>query len=949
MSDSYSYPGIYIQEVQGSSHAIIPAPTSIAAFVGYSHPFKTQNFNTAQQIFSFNDYITYFGPLFSSGLVDASLPRAVYQFFLNGGSNAYVMGLQPGLFDENGDIITRLGAANGGATISGTTSGGTSGAEPVVLFSANATPSLSALSIGSIPPPAAAFPLTLAGADFHSGATVSLAGPVPQAGLVPTSITPNTIVVSVPSGLTAGTYAVTVKNSGTGAASNPLNLTVTAGQLVPIVTSVSLAALTGGGQVAVALPAPGAVTDASPTIPVTALPLGNNPGKYNVTLIINGSHFDPSVTVQWLGSAVTKPNTAFISDTQIAVNVAVPANASPPTLPPTLTVTNGAGVSADFPLQFPLAGPTPPTPQITLVSPGKITAGGGAFTLIVTGNNFVQNATLIWSNSAVPGSTTITPANVTPNQFSAQISSALIATAGTVSLTVQNSATVGSNTVTFTIGGSDLTPTIASLSPAALEADAAAGETVTVTGSNFVPGMTANWSLATPGAPAPTPPTINYISDTQLQLVFGSKLPDAGVAYLSLANATGPGLVFTALELTDVVPMTVTITNVRPGGATFDVVITYASRVETFRGLSIGSATGTPLDKVINGVSQLVTVAPAAGGYGTTITAQQFELVYDFPASLSTGFSAADFTEGQAPALGPFEANGPLDNLEIFNLLLIPGVGDFSISAAALAFAERKRAFLILDAPQQAPAFGGSTATPQPVQYWMAGLNGDAGAALPRSQNGAVYYPYLISNDPVTTRNIPMAPSGFVAGIYAQTDASRGVWKAPAGLAAIVSDTAGPVLSGIMNDPQQGVLNLDSVNCLRSFAGSTVVWGARTLVAQNPAFQQWMYVPVRRMTLFIEQTLLANLRWVVFEPNDEPLWIAITQTINSFMLSLFRQGALQGDTPSQAFQVKCDSTTTSAADQATGIVNIVVAFAPLKPAEFVVIQIAQLAGQTAGS
>jgi uncharacterized protein len=195
-----------------------------------------------------------------------------------------------------------------------------------------------------------------------------------------------------------------------------------------------------------------------------------------------------------------------------------------------------------------------------------------------------------------------------------------------------------------------------------------------------------------------------------------------------------------------------------------------------------------------------------------------------------------------------------------------------------------------------------------------------------------------------------MAPSGFVAGIYAGTDASRGVWKAPAGLAALVLNTTGPVANGIMNDPQQGVLNLDAINCLRSFSGiGTVVWGARTLVAKNQAFQQSMYVPVRRMTLFIEQTLLANLRWVVFEPNDEPLWTAIKASIEAFLLSLFRQGGLQGSTPSEAFQVRCDSSTTSSTDQQNGIVNIVVAFAPLKPAEFVVVKIAQLAGQTAGA
>jgi hypothetical protein len=232
----------------------------------------------------------------------------------------------------------------------------------------------------------------------------------------------------------------------------------------------------------------------------------------------------------------------------------------------------------------------------------------------------------------------------------------------------------------------------------------------------------------------------------------------------------------------------------------------------------------------------------------------------------------------------------------------------------------------------------------------MTGLANTSQYELPTSQNGALYYPYLLSTDPVTGDTTPMAPCGFVAGIYAATDAARGVWKAPAGLATVVLNTEGPVGSGMMNDPNNGVLNLDSINCLRTFSGiGTVVWGARTLVAGNNAYQQSKYVPVRRMTLFIEQTLLANLRWVVFEPNDEPLWTAIKASIEAFMLSLFRQGALQGSTPSEAFQVKCDSTTTTSTDQENGIVNVVVAFAPLKPAEFVIIKIAQLAGQTAGA
>ena len=222
---------------------------------------------------------------------------------------------------------------------------------------------------------------------------------------------------------------------------------------------------------------------------------------------------------------------------------------------------------------------------------------------------------------------------------------------------------------------------------------------------------------------------------------------------------------------------------------------------------------------------------------------------------------------------------------------------------------------------------------------------------MPLSQNGALYFPYLNTTDPVSGNPWPVAPGGFVAGIFATTDSNRGVWKAPAGMATTLLGTTGPVTNGVMNDMQQGALYSEEstvpVNCLRSFSGAgTVVYGSRTLVANDQAFAQSKYVPVRRMTLFIEQTLIANLKWAVFEPNDEPLWLAIKSEIEAFLLSLFNQQALQGSTPSDAFQVKCDQTTTSTQDQQNGIVNIVVGVALLKPAEFIVIKIAQIAGQT---
>jgi hypothetical protein len=436
--------------------------------------------------------------------------------------------------------------------------------------------------------------------------------------------------------------------------------------------------------------------------------------------------------------------------------------------------------------------------------------------------------------------------------------------------------------------------------------------------------------------------------------------PNGGVSptYFVKADAATKGLVFSALQPIDSVTMTVTVTNIRSGGTVFDIIVSYGSQIETYRGVTLpvtATAKATDPAVMINGVSKLVTVAPksaAPAGWGAKLlgppsSSEKWADVTAGFGAYSTGYSASDF-------LPVFQANSSLDNVEIFNLLLVPGNVDNEVVSAALSFAERKRAFTILDPPPQAPAFtvvaaSGAPPQPQPIVNWMTELTGGT-YSLPESQNGALYFPYLMSADPVTASNIPMAPSGFVAGVYAETDASRGVWKAPAGLATDLLNTLGPVNSGVMNDPQQGVLNLASINCLRAFSGEgTVVWGSRTLVAANPAYQQWKYVPVRRMTLFIEQSLLASMRWVVFEPNDEPLWIAIRAEISAFLLSLFRQGALQGDTPNDAFQVKCDATTTTPDDQANGVVNIVVAFAPLKPAEFVVIKIAQLAGQTAGS
>jgi phage tail sheath protein FI len=216
---------------------------------------------------------------------------------------------------------------------------------------------------------------------------------------------------------------------------------------------------------------------------------------------------------------------------------------------------------------------------------------------------------------------------------------------------------------------------------------------------------------------------------------------------------------------------------------------------------------------------------------------------------------------------------------------------------------------------------------------------------MDRHKNAAVYFPRLRMSDPLQEgRLAEFAPCGAVAGIMARTDSQRGVWKAPAGVDATLSGVA--ELTVKLTDGQNGQLNPLGVNCLRAFpVTGRVIWGARTLRGADRFADEWKYVPVRRTALFIEESLFRGTQWVVFEPNDEPLWAQIRLNIGAFMQTLFRQGAFQGRSPREAYLVKCDRETTTQNDINLGIVNILVGFAPLKPAEFVVIKIQQLAGQ----
>ncbi len=279
--------------------------------------------------------------------------------------------------------------------------------------------------------------------------------------------------------------------------------------------------------------------------------------------------------------------------------------------------------------------------------------------------------------------------------------------------------------------------------------------------------------------------------------------------------------------------------------------------------------------------------------------------------------------------------------VDLFNLLCIPDTMRLAdpaagqVAAAAIALCEAERAFYILDVPQS----DSTRDEVDEIQQWL-----DENASL-RHRNDALYFPRPQIADPRNEFRLRLiASSGTMAGLYARTDGSRGVWKAPAGTEAGLRGVQ--KLEYKLTDAQNGVLNPLAINCLRNFpVFGNVSWGARTLDGADQRASEWKYIPVRRTALFIEESLFRGTQWVVFEPNDEPLWAQIRLNVGAFMHNLFRQGAFQGTTPREAYFVKCDKETTTQNDIDNGIVNIVVGFAPLKPAEFVIIKLQQIAGQ----
>jgi uncharacterized protein len=466
------------------------------------------------------------------------------------------------------------------------------------------------------------------------------------------------------------------------------------------------------------------------------------------------------------------------------------------------------------------------------------------------------------------------------------------------------------------------------------------------------------------GSPAITSPPSSPPTATDGIARFGITA-SAGAPPFTL-QAASPGAWANSLRI-NIIPVTdaavVTALGLPPGTDLFDIVVktpdpnnpTVFITLERLRNVAFAD-TARDIDRVLPSESAYLRISgsgpdPATNANARLVnytTGPTVDYSISGPGPVPTAPGADSQKVGDTVIVGS-QANKTgmfaLEKADLFNLLCIPPdtrAGEISatVMGQAATYCQARRAMFIADPPL---AWTSATA----VNITNLGINGLAG------RNAAVYFPRILQADPLRGGQLDtFAPSGTVAGAIANTDARRGVFKAPAGVDVGLVGVRGLSISGgqpfNLTDAENGLPNLNpaGVNCLRIFPViGPVTWGARTVRGADQLSDDYKYLPVRRLALFIEESLFRGTKFAVFEPNDEPLWSQIRLNVGAFMQNLFRQGAFQGQSPRDAYFVKCDKETTTQNDINLGVVNIIVAFAPLKPAEFVVIKIQQIAGQ----
>jgi phage tail sheath protein FI len=457
-------------------------------------------------------------------------------------------------------------------------------------------------------------------------------------------------------------------------------------------------------------------------------------------------------------------------------------------------------------------------------------------------------------------------------------------------------------------------------------------------------------------------------SSKYLKVDLAQKLKDNPAKYFPPATSVSgdlTGLVWTdvkqgmtlALNLDNLGLKTITL-GAAPGG-TYDTGAEVAAEIakqvialgDAYKGFTCGFAgNALTLKSGLTGASSAVVVRPGNLAtklkLGKTAGGTEVHATRDVVPRLMVGAQVfTGGTDGDRPGSDDYIALfNKLKKVRDVNIILLPGqymaadgTGNVAVNAAIAHCEATASRMVVVDPPP--------------------GLELDQAAkvsalGLPTSTYSALYYPWVKMANPFydrdTNPNAPktltVAPSAFAAGIWARVDGTRGVWKAPAGVEASVRGVAG--LEYVVEDGDQDQLNPEGVNCLRALPSyGSVVWGTRTLSTKaNP---EWRYVPVRRTAIYIESSIYNGIQWAVFEPNDHRLWSSLRANIGAFMDGLFRAGAFQGQKASDAYFVRCGLGDTMTQDDIDrGQVIAIVGFAPLKPAEFVIVRIQQKVGQS---
>jgi phage tail sheath protein FI len=961
---AFTYPGVYIEEIPSGVHPITGVATSITAFVGWANQGPV---NQAVLVQSWTDFQNRFGGLNSQSY----LGYAVNQFFGNGGQQAYIVrivwdgSLAPAQGSSPTPCATAFAAGIGiaEAAIQATLNGVTGNALLTV-----GSPVLESISISPSTPPwipvGQSLQFTATGV-YSDGVSRTLPNAI---NTLTWSPGPGGVAVISSGGIAKGVVGGTaVITAASGAVTASVELVVSATATLSTI-QVSPASPSIAAGLSQQFTATGTYSDGS-SQDLTAIVAWAGTGTVTLVgpgLFTSKTPQSSNITADWGGAPTGKATLTIDKATVVSIaitpsNPTVESTAGTQAFTATATMSDGTTAAAPSPAwsssNVAVAKIDPSSGLATLASP----AAAGTTSISVTSEG-VTAYTALAVTAAMLKSITITPANPTAPtgenvQFkatgnysdgttadltgSANWTNATAglakAVAGATTIQASWESVNGSTTLTgaaaalVSIAISPSNVAIASGATQQFKAQAtySDGSTSDVTGS-------VSWSAS--------PPAVASINTSGLAQAL------SGGATLTLF-ANSPGQWGNNLQIG-------IVSAGSSGRFTLQVwqVVNGISRmVESFPNLSTNplDPLGQYVVTVIDNDSNYVTFVDPLTGAVVAPSGPPASTPVNSPMPLGGG---ADGTALMPATDGNFESaldvagstSGGvtlLSRVDIFNLLCVPGETDQGTIQELQKYCADHRAFYIVDCPQNlqiaslitsGPIGTSLPGSPPPVPGALSGQN---------SPNSAYYFPWVSAPDSLAgNRSRLFPPCGFVAGNYAATDSNRGVWKAPAGIDASLSGVSG--LQYVLTDLENGSLNIQAVDCLRQFkVYGDVIWGARTLQGNDQAGSQWKYIPIRRMALFLESSLYDGLQWVVFEPNDEKLWGQIRLNVGAFMQLYFLKGAFQGTSPQQAYFVKCDSENNPQSSIDMGIVNILVAFAPLYPAEFVVIQIQQLAGQ----